>query len=244
MRILIIRHGDPDYAHDSLTEKGFREAKLLAEKLKNEGITHIYASPCGRAQRTAEPTCEKLGLEFTVLDWLHELPAMLEIEYETDYYKNMHSEWNIPPELWVCDPKNYDINAWKESDIVKGTKIPEKLEYVAKGFDELLAKHGFVRDGGLYHIKEEAVGSKDTIALFCHGGVGTAMIAHVMNMPPIALWNSIFIPTSSVTTLYMEQHIKARPIAHGIFAGIADTSHLYMGNEPISCSGLHADILK
>ena len=244
MRILIIRHGDPDYAHDSRTEKGFREANLLAEKLKNEGITHIYSSPCGRAKRTAEPTCEKLRKEFTVLDWLRELPEMLDIEYETDYYKKMHSEWNIPPELWVNDPKNYDINAWKESNIVKGTKIPEKLEYVGKGFDELLAKHGFVREGGLYHIKEEAVGSQDTIALFCHGGVGTAMIAHVMNMPPIALWNSIFIPTSSVTTLYMEQHIKARPIAHGIFAGIADTSHLYIGGEPISCSGLNADVLK
>ena len=36
MRILIIRHGDPDYANDTLTEKGHREAKLLAEKLKKE----------------------------------------------------------------------------------------------------------------------------------------------------------------------------------------------------------------
>ena len=244
MRLLIIRHGEPDYDLDSLTEKGFREAELLSQKLKNEGITHIYSSPCGRAQKTAEPTCEKTGIPYIVLDWLCELNPMLEKEYETDYYKNMRSEWNIPPELWVNDPKNYDINTWKESDIVKGTKIPETLEYVGKGLDELLAKHGFVRDGGLFHIKEEAVGSQDTIALFCHGGVGTAMISHLMNMPPIAMWNTLFIPTSSVTTLYMEQHIKARPIAHGIFAGIADTSHLYMGNEPISCSGLHADVLR
>ena len=36
MRLLIIRHGDPDYAHDTLTEKGHREAALLAEKMKNE----------------------------------------------------------------------------------------------------------------------------------------------------------------------------------------------------------------
>ena len=31
MRILLIRHGDPDYEHDTLTEKGRREAALLAE---------------------------------------------------------------------------------------------------------------------------------------------------------------------------------------------------------------------
>ena len=33
MRILIIRHGDPDYEIDGLTEKGKREAALLAKRL-------------------------------------------------------------------------------------------------------------------------------------------------------------------------------------------------------------------
>ena len=32
MRLILIRHGDPDYVRDSLTEKGFREANLLAER--------------------------------------------------------------------------------------------------------------------------------------------------------------------------------------------------------------------
>ena len=41
MRILIVRHGDPDYDHDSLTEKGFREAELLSEKLKKEKLDYI-----------------------------------------------------------------------------------------------------------------------------------------------------------------------------------------------------------
>ena len=38
MRILIVRHGDPNYELDCLTEKGKREAALMAEKLKNEKI--------------------------------------------------------------------------------------------------------------------------------------------------------------------------------------------------------------
>ena len=41
MRFLIIRHGDPDYAHDSLTPKGFREAEALAVRLKKEGVNKI-----------------------------------------------------------------------------------------------------------------------------------------------------------------------------------------------------------
>ena len=32
MRILLIRHGDPDYVNDTLTEKGRREAALLAKR--------------------------------------------------------------------------------------------------------------------------------------------------------------------------------------------------------------------
>ena len=32
MKILLIRHGDPDYEKDSLTEKGWHEAELLAQR--------------------------------------------------------------------------------------------------------------------------------------------------------------------------------------------------------------------
>ena len=32
MRLLIIRHGDPDYEHDTLTEAGRLEVQLLAER--------------------------------------------------------------------------------------------------------------------------------------------------------------------------------------------------------------------
>ena len=35
MELLIIRHGDPDYTIDSLTEKGWKEAEYLSEKLED-----------------------------------------------------------------------------------------------------------------------------------------------------------------------------------------------------------------
>ena len=47
MRLLFIRHGDPDYEHDTLTEKGRREAALLAslpdevDALAKEHDAHI-----------------------------------------------------------------------------------------------------------------------------------------------------------------------------------------------------------
>ena len=33
MKLLLIRHGDPDYVHDDLTEIGKREAELLSGRI-------------------------------------------------------------------------------------------------------------------------------------------------------------------------------------------------------------------
>ena len=57
MRLLFIRHGDPDYVHDTLTEKGHREAALLAKRAKELELGECYASPLGRAQATAWDGC-------------------------------------------------------------------------------------------------------------------------------------------------------------------------------------------
>ena len=77
MRILIIRHGDPDYTIDSLTEKGKREAELLSLKLEKENIDKIYVSPLGRARDTAEYTLRRKGMEGTVCEWLKEFPIKI-----------------------------------------------------------------------------------------------------------------------------------------------------------------------
>ena len=64
MRLIFIRHGEPDYEHDSLTEKGWREADLLVPRLRKEdSIDTIYCSPLGRALDTAKATLAATGME-------------------------------------------------------------------------------------------------------------------------------------------------------------------------------------
>ena len=63
VKLLIVRHGDPDYELDSLTETGKREAKLLAERLKDEKIDYVYSSPLGRAKLTCEIAAKSMGKE-------------------------------------------------------------------------------------------------------------------------------------------------------------------------------------
>ena len=61
MRILFIRHGDPDYINDTLTKKGHREAKLLAERAADLNLGSCYVSPLGRAKDTAQYCLDKVG---------------------------------------------------------------------------------------------------------------------------------------------------------------------------------------
>ena len=72
MKILFARHAEPDYEHDTITEKGKREAALLAERMAKIQIDEIYVSPLGRAQDTAAYTLFKIGKSTQTLDWLHE----------------------------------------------------------------------------------------------------------------------------------------------------------------------------
>ena len=41
MKIIFIRHGEPNYEIDSLTEKGWREAELLSKRTEN-GMSPIF----------------------------------------------------------------------------------------------------------------------------------------------------------------------------------------------------------
>ena len=56
MKLIFIRHGEPNYEIDSLTEKGWREAELLSKRTVKWNVTDFYCSPLGRAKDTASYT--------------------------------------------------------------------------------------------------------------------------------------------------------------------------------------------
>ena len=109
MKLLLIRHGDPDYKIDSLTEKGHREAQLLAEKMQHVPVKAFYVSPLGRARATIDYTLKKTGREATILDWMEEFPATLNPQ-ESIGLKNAYGThkntvnrvvWDMLPEYWM-----------------------------------------------------------------------------------------------------------------------------------------------
>lgn len=230
MRILIVRHAEPDYATDSLTEKGRREAQLLAQRLKNEKIDYLYSSPLGRARETCMYTAKALGREedVAVCDWMREFNA-LPVMPGRDKAGII---WDVLPEHWSNEEKMYDRHRWLDYDFHKAADTEEKYAHVGRELHTLLARHGYVREGGVYRVQHA---NRDTVALFCHFGVEMVMLSHIFGVSPMPLLHNFVALTSSVTTLYTEE--RREGIAAFRCCGFGDISHLYAGGEaPSFCA--------
>ncbi len=235
MRILIVRHGDPDYERDTLTEKGHREAKLLAEKLKKEKIDYFYSSPLGRAKDTCAYVAKAHGKEeeVTVCSWLREFDHALVLP--TGQWRPIL--WDMLPEFWTKDEKMYDCNRWVEQDFYRDAKMKEAYDEVARSLDELLAKHGYRREGRLYRTEK---GNRDTLVFFCHFGLEMILLSHLLGISPVVLSHNFAAAPTSVTTLYTEE--RREGIASFRCTSFGDTGHLYAGGEPISLSARFCEV--
>lgn len=225
MRILIIRHAEPDYAIDGLTEKGKREAELLSHRLEKECIAAVYCSPLGRARLTAEPTLQKKGMIAQYCEWLREF-SYAKVNYP--YPDKPHIAWDVLPSYMEEQPMLYSSTAWREAEVLRDSEMPQLYDQVCGELDAVLARHGYVRDGFSYRV---TCSNHDTIALFCHFGVTAVLLSHLMNCSPYSLWQNAVTLPSSVTSIYTEE--REEGIAHFRCAAVGDLSHLYVaGEEP------------
>ena len=232
MKILIVRHGDPDYSIDSLTEKGWREAELLAKRLAGMKIDAFYVSPLGRAQDTLRPTLKLNGMSAETLPWLEEFRG----EIVDPRSGRMEIPWDLTPQYWTRQPDLYHNEAWRDHALYKGTNVGEIYDETAAGMEALLAKYGYTREAGFYRCAE----NKDiTICIVCHFALGMNILAHMMHLSLPVMWQCFFLPTSSVTTLVTEERRPGEVFFKCMQMG--DTSHLYAGGEPVSRSGLYPE---
>lgn len=223
MRLIIIRHGDPDYERDSLTEKGWREAKLLAERISGLEIKDFYVSPLGRAKDTASLTLQKMGRKATECDWLREFPPLINRPDMTDRKK---IAWDWLPEDWTADARYFDRNEWCRTEIMREGKVEEEYRYVTESLDKLLADHGYVREGEIYRVQRP---NRDTLAFFCHFGLECVLLSHLMHVSPMILWHHACAAPTAVTTLATEERRQGKAVFR--MSSFGDISHLYAGGE-------------
>lgn len=200
MRIVFVRHGDPDYKNDCLTEIGRRQAELVAERLRGEGIEEIWASTQGRAIETAEASSRVLGLPIQTLD------SMREVHWgSTDgepLFAGGHP-WEMVDEL---ARRGYNLNSpdWREHPFFRTNKVLSCVDTVERGIDDWLADHGYLREGAYYrHACEET--EHHTIALFSHGGSSCAAMGHILNLPFPFMIAAYHLEFTGITILRMDR---------------------------------------
>ena len=231
MKLLIIRHGDPDYKNDTLTEQGWREAECLAEHLSEElgrqncEQLHFYMSPYGRARDTASLTLNKLGRTAEVLPWLKEFDVKI---YRPDDPARKRVPWDWLPQDWMADSRFYLADQWFENERMAASDVGGEYRRVTEQFDALLAKHGYRREGGYYRAEKP---NHDTIVLFCHFGLEAVLLSHIWGVSPVPIWHGTCAQASSMTTLLTEE--RREGIASFRMLTFGDITHLYVrGVEP------------
>lgn len=232
MRILFIRHGDPNYAIDSLTDKGKIESKLLAKKLSEEPIKTVYVSPLGRAQKTAKYYL-KLSCKISeTKTWLKEFDGFI-----INQNNKKVIPWDLMPSYISKNPKLYDNTEWADTDIMQSGNVKERYNYVCSSFDELLSEHGYIRENLYYRVK---FANTDTLAFFCHFEISSVLLSHLTNISPVLFWQHFCAAPSSIISAITEEREKG--IASFRINEYGDISHLKTANEKPSFSARFCEI--
>lgn len=229
MRILIVRHAEPDYVHDSLTEKGKREAALLGKRLSQIEASAYYVSPLGRAQETASYTLQLVGKTATTLPWLAEFRGFT-VDAQTG---KKRIPWDYHTDEWVDHKQLADRDSWPDDSLISHGNVQQIWNETKKGMDSLLHAHGYDRKGGIYLCENNR---DDTIILFCHYAIGTAILAHLINLPPVPLWQGFLCLPTAVTTVVTQERRRGEIEFRCVSMG--DISHLLQEKEIPSLAGL------
>lgn len=222
MKLMIIRHGEPDYSIDSLTPTGWVEAKILADRISKLDVKAFYCSPLGRAKDTASFTLEAMGREAEILPWLQEFPAGVIHPGCTE----PDCAWDWLPQDWTVEPDYFLRDRWMHTEAMEQANVPALYANVTAELDKLLASHGYVRENNLYRAVSA---NQDTIVLFCHFGLECVLLSHLLNISPMLLWHGTCAAPTSVTILNTEE--RREGLAYFRMSTFGDTSHLYAAGQ-------------
>ena len=152
MTIYFVRHGDPDYKNDCLTDIGRVQAEAAATRLCTFGIEHIFSSTNGRALETARFTAEPLGMEIERCDFMREIAWRSKDEEPIP--ENGHP-WKLAT-LFASEGRTLTDHEWRDKEPYCRSVVVSHAETVTAGFDSLMGSLGFTREGEYYRVPSAA----------------------------------------------------------------------------------------
>ena len=172
MEILLIRHGETKWNRElvfrgirdiPLSERGLRQAELLARRLESTKIDAIFSSPLSRAMQTAQPAAKTLGLTVQPEEAINDLNFGLWAGLSVDQVKEKYPDQFVK---WLSNPL--------EMDFPEGDKVSVARQ---RSFDWL---------------KTISSGDYDRIALVTHKVILKLLILSILDAPERAYWQIQF----------------------------------------------------
>ena len=227
MLLYIIRHGEPNYETDTLTELGKLQAEAVGRRLFEAGIDRVFSSPLGRARETAEPLCRLSGLKCTVEEWAREIDVKRMLTPVPDgepksisLVQNTYFRTDTAIEL----PYSRQF----EADCVCDSEMREVCADIERNGDAFLERLGYKREGNNYRVLRA---NEERVALFCHGAMGRAWIATLLGIPIRTMWPAFNYTHTGVTVLQFKNNENGLTAPRCLV--YSDMSHIYadLGTE-------------
>lgn len=176
--IYYVRHGEPDYSSDTLTELGHKQAEKTAQVLKKIEFDKVFSSSLGRAVETAKHTTEKTGNKIFQIDWIREDLAWKHLAF--------NNEENFC--TWIYNQEKYmgrmfelqDDPDWYLNTLFPG-EIRVGIKEMAEAVDEWLLEMNIFHDRETKKFISRGK-TPQTIAVFAHEGASTLFISSILDM--------------------------------------------------------------
>ena len=223
MLLYIVRHGDPCYANDSLTERGKLQAEAVGKRIYDAKVDKIFSSPMGRAKETAEPACRMLGLEKHIEEWTHEIESEKMTLFPDGKLKSITKVQNT----YFRENGNIDLpydRAFACSGINE-TQMETAVKYIEAHGKVFLEKLGYKEENGIYRILKN---NEEKVALFCHSAFARAWLSILLHIPLHIMWASFQYTHTGVTVVEFENNPNGFTAPRCLC--FSDVSHLYASN--------------
>lgn len=212
MEFFYIRHGEPVYDPDSLTNKGHEQARLLTTYFLNCGLNQIYSSTSVRAIQTAKPTCDALGLVMQLVDFANEKYAYKDFSIGEGSERSWLSGNWMSRTLFASKEIRELGFQWYNHAALSKYKYEKGVERVYNDCDKFFLSIGYehIRYTGKYNVISH---SDKKIALFAHEGFGKIFLSCMLDIPYPYICNCFNMSHTGVTKIrFIENDGEAVPV--------------------------------
>lgn len=220
MLLYIVRHGDPDYTTDTLTERGWKQAEAVGKRIADSKIDRIFSSPMGRARQTAEPACRLLGLPCNIEEWTHEIEDERLTPFPDGKMKSVtlvqNSLYRVDGGIDIPYERSHEAAGFNQSG------MKSAVDYIEENGREFLERLGYKEENGVYRILRR---NEEKVALFCHSAFARAWLSTLLHFPIHLVWAGMNYTHTGVTIVefrnYEDGFTAPRCLCY------SDMSHLY-----------------